>query len=129
MNRIKLFVAIGCLSLMVSGCKKEGANNNCEDLKDAIVINAKDDIKSIITSFINRLPSRTYNAENMNALVSSLSDKCAVSASLLCFDCVATYPSMSEIQITLPSTQPATSVVVDISYTTDNKMRCAYVHD
>jgi hypothetical protein len=129
MYYIKLFFVIACISLTSWGCKKEAANNNCENLKNAVVIGAKDDIKSIITFFIEKLPSKDYTEQNINALASSLSNECSISTTVFCFDCIFTLPGMSEIQITVTSNQPNISKVVDISYTPDNKMKCVNVHD
>ena len=129
MYRLKLFFAIACICFSFTGCKKDSAGYKCEELKNAVITGADDDIKSIITHFINRLPSKKYTEENVNALLSSLTNECSVTTALVCYDCVYTLPSMSEIQITVTSNQVTASKTVDITYTPDNNMRCAGVHD
>jgi hypothetical protein len=129
MYYIRLFFLIVCISFTSLGCKKDSVNNNCEDLKNAMVTDAKDNIKSLINSFISRLPSQAYTEQNINALASSLSNECSISALVVCFDCIATLPTESEIYLTVTSNQSNISTAVDISYTPDNKMKCVGVHN
>ena len=98
-------------------------------MKKALVINAKDDVKAIVNAYIAQLPSQAYTEQNINALSTSLSQQCSVSTLLFCFDCIATLPSMTEIQVTVTSTQPTVSKVLDISYTPANNMTCVGVHE
>ena len=129
MHYRKLIFVIICISFTVFGCKKDVPNSNCEDLKNAIVADAKDNIKSLITSYIQRLPLQAYSEQNLTSLASSLSNECSISTLALCFDCITTLPSMSEIQLTVTSNQTTISKIVDISYTPDNKMTCVNVHN
>jgi hypothetical protein len=129
MHYIKLFFLIGCFSLIAFGCKKDDATNDCEGLKNALVIDAKEDVKAIINSFINKLPSQAYTEQNINVLASSILNQCSISTQVFCFDCVATLPSITEIQLTVTSSQPNISKIIDISYTPENKMKCVFVHD
>lgn len=129
MRYVKIFCLIVCISFIALGCKKDKAGNHCEELKNALVANAKDDIKSLVNTYINQLPSQAYTEQNINALASSLSKECSISTLVFCFDCITTLPSMTEIQITVTSTQPTISKVADISYTPANNMTCVHVHD
>ena len=129
MRYVKIFCLIVCICCIALGCKKDKGDNHCEDLKNALVADAKDDIKLLVNTYISQLPSQAYTAQNINALTSSLSKECSISTLVFCFDCVFTLPSMSEIQITVTSTQPTISKVVDISYTPANNMTCVHVHD
>jgi protoheme ferro-lyase len=129
MRYVKIFCLIVCISCIALGCKKDTAGNHCEELKNALVAGAQDDIKSLVNTYISQLPSQAYTEQNINELTSSLSKECSISTLVFCFDCVATLPSMSEFQITVTSTQPTISKVVDISYTPANNMNCVHVHD
>jgi hypothetical protein len=129
MNVIKLFILIACISITGPGCKKDSAPYNCQALKNAVITGSKDDIKSLINSYINRLPSQAYTEQNINTLNSSLSGECSIATTLICFDCVSTLPSITEIQVTVVSSPTNISKVIDISYTPENKMTCVFVHD
>jgi hypothetical protein len=130
MRHVKTFFLIVCIASTVLGCKKDTPVNNCENLKNAVVKDAKDEIKSLVTAYINQLPSKAYSEQNINALASSFSGGCSISTLVDCYDCISTLPSMTEIRITVTLVQPNITKVADISYTSsDNKMKCAGVHD
>lgn len=129
MRSIKTFFLAACISSALLACKKDTPSGNCELLKNALIANSKDDVKAIVNTYISQMPSQVYTAQNMDALASALSKECSLSPLVLCFDCVFTLPSMSEIQITVNSVQPHGSRVLDISYMPDNKMTCVAVHD
>lgn len=129
MRNIKTVFLAACISSALLACKKDSQSGNCELLKNALIADVKDDVKALVNTYISQTPSQVYTAQNMDALASALSKECSLSPLVLCFDCVFTLPSMSEIQITVTSIQPNVSRVLDISYTPDNKMTCVSVHD
>jgi hypothetical protein len=129
MHTVKLLFLITCISFAGLGCKKDTTNTDCEDLKNAIITDNQNDIKAIVTSHINKLPSKNYTEQNINALASSLSGTCSISTLIYCYDCIATLPGMSEIEVKVTSTQPNVKKVLDISYDAANKMTCASVHN
>ena len=129
MRYVKTFFLLACISCTFLGCKKDTPPNNCENLKNAVITGSKDDVKSLVNIYISQLPSQAYTAQNIDALASSFSKECSISTLVFCFNCILTYPSMTEIQITVTSTQPTISKTADISYTPDNKMTCVGVHD
>ena len=125
----KLLTLVIFASFYLTGCKKDSPCNDCEELKTSLTTDNKDNIKSIITSFINNLPSQEYTEQNINSLSSSLSNKCSISTKVFCFDCILTLPSETEIQLTFTNSQSTVSKVIDISYTVDNKMKFVGVHE
>ena len=53
--------------------------------------------------------------ENMHKLVNRLNDLCnEIEAELICYACIETYPSQSEIKITAHSEEEDVSLVIDI---------------
>jgi hypothetical protein len=98
----------------------------CEEFRQSIIRNDINEVKRHITSFINDLSSSQYTAENMDKLAKSISSHCTVSASIYCYNCIKTLPSMTEIIISLNS-----SVVkaIDISYTASNEMKFVTMHE
>lgn len=129
MHPVKILFLITCISFAGIGCKKDVPNTSCEDLKNAIIADAKDNIKNIVTAHINKLSSQNYTEQNINALASSLAGSCTISTRIYCYDCIATLPSMTEIELTVTSTPTVVKKVLDISYDPANKMTCANVHD
>jgi hypothetical protein len=127
MNRYQLLPIILLFACLYTGCKKPA------DPPPTIVIclgpgfPADDEgVKNSIASFINNLPSRQYTAENLDKLAQTITDRCSVVAKVLCFNCIKTFPSMTEVVISFPnSTQQK---VVDISYTSSNEMKVVNVH-
>jgi hypothetical protein len=113
-------------TILPTGCKKQ-SSPVCEKLKESIATNNTEDAKSLITQFINRLPSADYAAQNLDNLAASLS-QCSISATVLCFDCIQTLPSQSEIRLSFNSSGAAIAKTFDISYTPDNKMKVVNMH-
>jgi len=85
-----------------------------------------DGVKIIITSFIKNLPSQQYTADNLDKLAKDISDKCDVIAKVPCFNCIKTFPSMTELIISFPNS--TLQKAVDISYTASNEMKVVNVH-
>ena len=129
MKYFKLISLIFFTLFYLSSCKKDCPTNNCEDLKNALESNNNENLKSIVTNYINSLPSQQYTQQNINTLASSFSKGCSISSKVLCFDCIMTLPSETEIQLTVTSNQLIISKVIDISYTADNKMKFVSAHE
>jgi hypothetical protein len=129
MRCVKTFFLIIFICSTQLGCKKDVVGSNCQALKNAVLTSANEDLKKLVNAYISQLASQAYTAQNMNTLALSFSNQCSINTQVFCFDCITTFPSMSEIQITVTSTQPGVSKVADISYTPDSKMTCVQVHD
>jgi len=129
MSRKYLLFAFALLSTALS-CSKEGNDGDyCQELRDGVTNSNVEQVKHAITQFINSLPSQDYTEENINNLVHAIEDDCDGSAALLCFDCVKTLPSQTEIQIGYPGTTGLVNKTIDITYTTNNEMKFSNLHD
>jgi len=128
MKNLLLLLIIFCL-VSITGCRKENFNKKCSELSDAMQADNVSDAGNAITWFINKLPSKTYNEENLNKLVASLPGNCSYSATLICFSCIQTLPEQSEIMITYNSGSSTHQKIFDISYTADNKMKFVNMHN
>ncbi|HEX7904984.1 MAG TPA: hypothetical protein VF487_14000 [Chitinophagaceae bacterium] len=115
------------LSLNIS-CEKD-SKATCQQLKNSIINSDKEQVKTIITQFITTLPSSTYTQQNLNALASSVQQHCAMNASALCFDCIQTMPTQSEIRISFANGATTVEKTIDISYNSNNKMIFYNLHD
>jgi len=85
-------------------------------------------IGDIVKRFIDRMISAQYTESNMYRLADAISSNCSISTAVLCFDCIQTLPSQSEIHIKLSSSGSMIEKVIDISYNTNNKMVVQNVH-
>src|SRR4029078_10445466 len=102
MSRKYLLFAFALLSTAFSCSKEDSDGDHCQELRGGVTNSNVEQVKHVITQFINGLPSQDYTEENINNLVRVIEDYCDCSAALLCFDCVQTLPSQTEIQIWYP---------------------------
>lgn len=123
-------IPIICLLVLSFACKKSSLQNDCDDLKQAIitsdVMRAQSAIDNII---IKSLPSSRYTESNLQNLINRISADCDVQVELGCFDCIKTLPSQSEIRITINSASAVIQKVIDISYTSSNLMTFRNMHE
>ena len=124
----KLIVILICGQLFFS-CDKDEISGNCESLADGILNNNIDKVRPAVTDFIDGLASKEYNAANLAALVQKISSQCNTSCVILCFDCIDTLPSQSEIRIVMYSGGTTVARTIDISYSTNNMMTFRNMHD
>ena len=129
MSRKYLLFAFAPLSTAFSCSKEDSDGDQCQELRDGVTNSNVEQVKHVITQFINGLPSKDYTEENINNLVRVIEDYCDGSAALLCFDCVQTLPSQTEIQIWYPGTSGLVNKTIDITYTTNNDMKFSNLHD
>ena len=122
-----LFLTVFTCILFIS-CKKHTDNLNCSNLNEGIRSNNAEMVKSVIESFINKLPSKNYSKQNLESLATNLSSDCNISAEVICFDCIDTLPSLSEIRIRINTISTPTKII-DISYTSGNAMTFHAMHD
>ena len=124
----KLLLILFCVQLIYS-CKKSNVSGNCESLKDAILNNDVAKTGALVNNFIDQLRNKTYTEPNLTALVQKISSQCNVTGEVLCFDCIKTLPSQSEIRITINSGGTVVSKTIDISYSATNNMTFQNMHD
>jgi len=122
----KTFVIGVMLISGLTSCKKD--NGTCEDLKIAASSNEVAKVGSIITAYIASLPSQTYNEQNIQVLTERIS-RCDISSSIFCFDCVQTLPSQTEISLNFVYNGTSVQRVIDLSYSTDNKIVFRNLHN
>ncbi|MFN2438776.1 MAG: hypothetical protein ABR503_06215 [Chitinophagaceae bacterium] len=127
-RNISIVVLIICLQT-ISACKKEKIDStDCQKLQNGISTVNKEEVKIVINKFINSLPSQNYTEENMNNLASAIGQQCGASVAVLCFDCIKTLPSQTEIRISYFGIGGPIEKTIDITYTTNNKMIFRNLH-
>ena len=92
-------LAIVLLFAILSCKKDEIVPADCIELESGLTNSNIGQVKTVITKFINSLPSQVYTEENLNRLVSAIGEQCSVSVTMLCYDCIKTLPSQTEIHI------------------------------
>ena len=126
MKKILLILICGQL---VFSCNKDNISDSCKSLKDGVLNNQVDKVRVVITNFINELPGRIYNDANLTSLAQKISSQCNISCTVLCFDCIKTLPSQSEIRITINSGGTTVARTIDIDYSSSNIMTFRNMHD
>ena len=120
-----LFVCMAaiCLSSCIKSlCSDEDA---CKDLKKGLIINDENQVKTSIEAIIANLHSTKYTEDNIAALIGSIKSNCSVTASVDCFNCIKTLPSMTEIYLTVGS---GATKIVDLSYDDSNTIIVKRLH-
>ena len=126
---MKQILLILICSLSVFSCDKDVISASCESLKDGILNDDIDKVRSTINNFIDGLGSKVYTEANLTALVQKISSQCNVSCEIVCFDCIQTLPSQSEITIVINSGGATVAKKIDISYSASNTMTFRNMHD
>ena len=115
--------------LMLAACNKENIGQaDCQRLQNGITSSDKEEVKAVITKLISGLPSQTYSQQNLSNLVNAITQQCKASVIILCFDCIDTFPSQSEIRITCSVPGRTVERTIDISHTTNNEMVFRSLH-
>ena len=128
MYRLTTYLFIAFVSLTFFGCKKD-CIDECKSLKASILENNNENLKSILTSYVTKLPSQDYNQQNLSNLISKISEKCDITGELVCFDCIMTLPSASEIKLSFIENGTTRSKTIDISHTSENIIKIVGMHD
>jgi hypothetical protein len=130
MNQYQLFRSFLSLLLfacLIIACKKSSDTPRCEELREKMTNNDKEGVRTIITRYINGLPSQKYTAQNLDNLVKAINRQCGIRGEVRCFDCIETLPTQSEIVLRFSS--PSIEKVIDISYTSVNTMIFVNMHE
>lgn len=128
MRHFLLITIVGIF--LLPACKKQQLRKpDCQQLRNGISANNKDEVKGVINGFIAGLPSQTYTEQNLNALVDAINGQCGETATMLCFDCIQTLPSQTEIRIAYSGINGPVAKTIDIIYTANNKMTFSNLHE
>jgi hypothetical protein len=115
--------------LLFSTCKKQATTENCIPLKEAIATDNIAQVKTIITAMMDRMVSKDYTEQNLIKLTESISNQCAITSGVYCFDCIKTLPSQTEIWVSFVSGSTTVIRTIDISYTVNHKMVFVNMHN
>ena len=127
-GKYRLILGIALLFAVLSCRREQIVASDCTELKSGVTNSNLDQVKAVITKFIRSLPSQDYTEENIKKLVTVMEEQCDASVSLLCFDCIKTLPSQTEIRIGYAGTTSPVNKTIDISYTANKKMKFSDMH-
>lgn len=125
--RIAVVVLATILLITGASCKKD-KQGRCEQLKQAVYSNDIDKVRLIITTYLQSLPSLTYNEQNIQLLTQRISD-CDIASIIYCFDCIETYPSQTELSLDFTYNGAMVHKIIDLSYNSANKIVFRNMHD
>ena len=126
------YLSLFVIALILSGlsCTKDDTENDyCQELKDGVTNSNVEQVRVVITQLIKGMPSQEYTEENINQLLSLIGQYCDGSVEMLCFDCIKTLPSQTEIQIWYPGSTGQVYKIIDITYMSNNEMKFGNLHD
>ncbi|MBD0331498.1 MAG: hypothetical protein ICV66_02475 [Chitinophagaceae bacterium] len=125
---MKLFESLLIISAfyMVPACSKDLSSRNCEELKNAIIENNNDKVKSEVQKICS---AWVYSQQNLNFLADTISSQCDINAIVLCFECIDTLPPITELKLSFTVSGALKSKMIDVSYTSGNEIKVVAVHD
>lgn len=127
---MKSFLFFSLMMLMAEACSSPSELSDCEDLKNALTLNDEARIKSQMLIFVHDLPTQDYTVQNMNTLVTNLTNQCKVTIGSVCFDCIKTNPPETEIKIALiVNNSIAANKAFDFSRDSNGKIKLVGIHD
>ena len=114
------------------GCDKEVTTRtaDCNEFTSALILQDKPQVKQFIDQYIIQSSALTHTENNLQKLVTYISSKCRVQASIQCYACIKTLPEMSEIVLRWQDGNNEVTRRIDLSGGfNDDKMQFRSVHD
>ncbi len=125
----RLFLIIIIFATLKLSCEKNFSDRQCQQLKDEMIADNKQEVIKLLTEKVSQLPSTTYTEENLNKLAASIANDCGISAEVLCFSCIYTLPEQSEIRLSFTQAGTTIAKTIDVSYTPNNEIKIVSMHD
>jgi len=112
-------------TFILSACSKEVLNtSDCDSLRQGLV----DENLTFVSKSVGDLLT-FHTQENLNKLSETLSDRCNITTTGSCFNCIYTDPAISEIKLSFTHSGVSFEKVIDISSTKENKMKIVDIHN
>jgi len=129
MRAIKSFTSILSFMLIaLFSCSKED-NPSCESLKIGLLSRSDRVVRQEFNHFIKDLGINRYDEGDFNMLVNELDERCdGMTFRKICFGCIYTHPSTSEIEVELDSMGILVKRVNDVSSPTDSQWSFSGLH-
>lgn len=124
------------LLVAVIGCSKEKSEPaDCKNLKQGLenrdnkLVAAEIDQLAAGTITITAFIDMRVQRENFDRLLERLNSNCKMTAEEVCFNCIDTYPQMSEIRVSFWSGGQRIERIIDVYMMPDSQIRFAAIHE
>ena len=125
MHNVKYSSLIIILALIFGSCKKDALSiSDCDNLKKGLIA---EDVNIVRKALKDELTF--YSRDNLNKLSVTISNQCNIAVSVGCYNCIYTNPAQSELKVLLNQSGISIGKVIDITYTSTNKMSIVGVHN
>lgn len=131
----RILFSLLLVSLFASCSKDENQTDNCSELRQAV---AEENVTAVIAQ-VNKLAlgiqltasTSQMDAETkmINELVNRINKTCGIKATVLCYFCIDTLPSQTEIRITVLNGVINMQRTLDIIINNDGQVKCVNMHE
>jgi len=126
------------ISLFVVSCDKDDDKHNelnCDKLKTALIEHDDELAEEEIDKLTDNLSPNPVDGDpighavNLDDLIEQLNLECGeITASLVCYACIETFPPQSEIKLILDSLGTSVDRIIDIITPSDGELRFHRIH-
>ena len=121
----RLIIPIIAVIFLFMCCRKGNlSDKECVNFREGIQANDKERVIKAVDHLLT-----SYSSKNLDKFASSLSSECNISARVLCFSCIDTYPPQTEIRVSFTESIGVIKKVLDITHNNRNKMIIVAIHD
>lgn len=138
MKKYIYFLIIICFIVSIFSCNDDENNIyciNCEQLKNGLLSYDNNIIYDEVNEILKNLQPQAIendpigHEENFNNFVKQLNDCDGLTAELLCYACIKTYPAQTELLISIDSTDKKVSRILDILTPEDSSLSFVRIHE
>ena len=137
---MKLFrlVKVSILVICLCACEKDNDDFNidCNNLVEGIINMDSDAVRKEINELtVDLEPSPTEDdnighRKNFDLLINHLNSSCEqISAQMICYACVKTWPVQTELKVTVDSSGVPVTRTIDITTPENNILSCNRIHE
>jgi hypothetical protein len=125
-----LVILFPLLMLIEAGCRKENLQSpDPERFKQAILTGNPSDAEREINKVCAGLQVSSDSKADLTRLAAAISSQFSIRTTVLCHECIYTFPAQSEIAVSVTSAGIQKDKIIDICYTGGNQFVFAGMHD
>lgn len=132
MRKLLLLLPLAILAL---GCEKDNSER-CEGLRIAVQNDDIGAVKEIVNRLTADLEAQAATPTDQEGhrnsyltLIDRLNDECDLNATGVCYGCIDTYPSTSEIKLNILLGTHSVTRTIDLSPDQEGRFRCTNMHE
>jgi hypothetical protein len=121
----RLIIPIIAILLLFTSCRKYNlTGDECKNFKEGIQANDKERVIKAVDHLLIE-----YSNKNLDKFAAALSSECNVSATVICYSCLDSYPPQSEIKVSFTESSGVIRSIMNVSYNKRHKMIIVAVHN